>query len=61
MEHLLKIAKGFEPSTRDTVNTASMRFFKRRKQRGRVRNDWDNYYLVTGFIIPQLESQNERK
>ena len=61
MEHLLKIAKGFEPSTRETVNPESMRFFKGRKHRGRFKNDWDNYYLVTGFIIPQLENQNERK
>lgn len=57
MEHLLKITKGLEPSTREHVTVENMKFLRKRRlsNRYKLASEWDNYYLVTGFMVPLRE------
>lgn len=59
MEHLSKILSGLEPSTREHVNIKNMKFLRKKSRASRSKsfNEWDNYYLVTGFIMPKREIQ----
>ena len=58
MEHLLKIINGVERSTREHVTVENMKFLRKRRfgDRSKSISEWDNYYLVTGFMLPKQES-----
>ena len=53
MEHLLKITKGLELADREYVTLENMRFLRRKihERTHRPLVEWDNAYMITGFIL----------
>ena len=58
MEHLIQKVNNLEMTERKDVTVKSMKYLRSRDKR-RV-NDWDAYFLVTGWIVPKKEFQNAK-
>tara|TARA_R110002012_G_scaffold320175_2_gene542666 strand:- start:460 stop:648 length:189 start_codon:yes stop_codon:yes gene_type:complete len=54
MEHLLKITKEQEVIPRKYITVENMKFLRQRKTLTFI-NEWDNCFLITGWITPKKE------
>jgi hypothetical protein len=56
MEHLLNKVNNLEMTEREDVTVKNMKYLRTRDKR-RI-NEWDTYFLVTGWVIPRKETKN---
>ena len=54
MEHLLRIVSGFELAEHKYVTVENMKKIRNRPT-VTYKNDWDPYFLVTGFVEPRYK------